>query len=226
MKIIVIAALLGLTSIVKADEVVVSTPLIVEHAVVELHITKTEKIIIEENKTAKKKKGRIEDFGRAVCSGSFIDGTGDVLTAGHCAADAASIDVVTYDGRTYQATIVATSTAHDIALLHIDRRNTEYFKLATSASRGEKIFILGSPLAISNSLSTGIIAKLDGDVNLVDCGALPGNSGSAVYNDKQELVGVLTAGFVVGMGVTHLNVTQSLDTVWYFLVRAFSGIKQ
>lgn len=221
-----ILAVLALMSfqIAKAEEVVQAPTLIVEHAVVELHITRAPKIALEESKASKKRQN--EDFGHSTCSGSFIDDQGDILTAGHCAADVAEIDVVTYDGKTYQAVIVATSTNHDLALLHIDRRNTEYFRLAQSITRGEKIFILGSPLAITNSLSTGIIAKLDGDQNLVDCGALPGNSGSAVYNEKNELVGVLTAGFIVGMGTTHLNVTQSLDTVWFFLVRAFTGVKQ
>lgn len=196
-----------------------------EQAVVELHITKKELPTMQESKKASK--GTVEQFGgRATCSGSFIAGNGDIITAGHCAQDATSITVVTYDNKEYEATIVATSAIHDLALLHIDRRDTPHFKLAANVVRGERIFILGSPLAISNSLSTGIIAKIAGDTDLVDCGALPGNSGSAVYDDNNQMIGVLTAGYIVGMGTTHLNVIQSLDTVWFFLVRAFSGAKQ
>lgn len=224
MKMRIIAALFGLVSVVKADEIT-QTGFVVEQAVVELHITKRELPIMQESKRASRK-GKVEQFGQAVCSGSFITGNGDIVTAGHCAQNAASITVVTYDNKEYEATIVATSAIHDLALLHIDRRNTPYFKLATNVVRGERIFILGSPLAISNSLSTGIIAKIAGDTDLVDCGALPGNSGSAVYDDNNQMVGVLTAGYIVGMGTTHLNVIQSLDTVWFFLVRAFTGVKQ
>lgn len=225
MKTLIIAALLGLVSVVKADEGVQQSTFVVEQAVVELHITKRELPTMQESK--KGSKGKVEQFGgHAVCSGSFITGNGDIVTAGHCAQNAAFITVVTYDNKEYEATIVATSSIHDLALLHIDRRNTPYFKLATNVIRGERIFILGSPLAISNSLSTGIIAKIAGDTDLVDCGALSGNSGSAVYDDNNQMVGVLTAGYIVGMGTTHLNVIQSLDTVWFFLVRAFSGAKQ
>ena len=93
-------------------------------------------------------------------------------------------------------------------------------------AQGETIFILGSPLAFTGTLSTGIIAKVDGDVLLLDCGVLPGNSGSAVYNTRGEMVGVATAGYIVGMGTTHLNVAQSLDAVIYFVIRALRGIKQ
>lgn len=222
-KLIMLAFVISGLQIAKAEEnTSPAGSLVVEQAVVELHITKKPLRATEE-----RYKKKIEDFdGKAVCSGSFITNNGDILTAGHCANNAASIEVVTYDNKTYEAVIVATSTNHDLALLHIDRRNSAYFRLAQNVERGEKIFILGSPLAISNSLSTGIIAKLDGDVNLVDCSALPGNSGSAVYNENKELVGVLTAGYIVGMGTTHLNVIQSLDTVWFFLVRAFAGISQ
>lgn len=223
MKMLIITALLGLTSVVKADEGP-QTGFVPEQAVVELHITKRELPVMQESK--KGSKGKVEQFGRATCSGSFITGNGDIVTAGHCAQDATSITVVTYDNKEYEATIVATSAIHDLALLHIDRRNTAYFKLATNVARGERTFILGSPLAISNSLSTGIIAKIAGDTDLVDCGALPGNSGSAVYDDNNQMVGVLTAGYIVGSGTTHLNMIQSLDTVWFFLVRAFSGVKQ
>ncbi len=193
-----------------------------EQAVVELRITRRELVVTADTHY----RTRTQDLGQGVCSGSFIDNNGDILTAGHCARNAIEIDVITYDQQHYEAVIVATSSLHDLALLHIDRRNTAHFDPAPSVTRGEQIFILGSPLAITNTLTTGIIAKIDGDVTYVDCGALPGNSGSAVYNTKGEMVGVLTAGFIVGMGTTHLNVIQSIDAAWFFVTRALHGIPQ
>lgn len=209
--------LLSAVPVVQAD-----TTGTIGQAVVELHITRKTTGELTESRFRQK----IEKFGKAVCSGAFIDSAGDIITAGHCAADAAEIEVVTYDQQHYSATIVATSSIHDLALLHIDRQNTDHFKPATTIERGEKVSILGSPLGIPNTLSTGIIAKLDGDVTLLDCGALPGNSGSAVWDANGDLVGVLTAGYVVGMGTTHLNVMQSADAVWFFLARGVSGVRQ
>ncbi len=196
-------------------------PTPIEQRVVELRITRQE---FEPTNTRLKKSKR--DFGQGVCSGSFIDSSGDILTAGHCAAGASSIDVITYDGQRYAAVIVATSSTHDLALLHIDRVGTAAFAPAKQIVRGEKIFILGSPLAMSNTLSTGVIAKLNGDHTLLDCGALPGNSGSAVYDENGDMVGVLTAGYIVGMGTTHLNEAQSLTAVEFFLARAARGEHQ
>ncbi len=196
---------------------------LVEQAVVELRITKAE---LPSSADARYKHKKQDLMGHGVCSGSFIDAEGDIVTAGHCAENAIEIEVITYDQHKYRAIILATTSVHDLALLHIDRRNTAHFNPATSVAQGEQIFILGSPLAITGTLSTGIVAKVDGDEILLDCSVLPGNSGSAVYNTKGEMVGVATAGYIVGMGTTHLNIAQSIDAVWYFISRAFRGIKQ
>ncbi len=221
MKSLIVGLLMvGGVQVVQAEDTVSPS---IEQAVVELRITKHEYAHVADSKYKKK---REDLMGQGVCSGSFISDHGDIITAGHCAQNAESIEVITYDNKHYAAVILATSSTHDLALLHIDRRNTVHFAPAAVVSRGEPIFILGSPLAITDTLSTGIVAKLGGDETLVDCSVLPGNSGSAVYNAKGEMIGVATAGFVVGMGMTHLNIIQSIDAVWYFVLRAFQGIKQ
>lgn len=186
----------------------------VEQSVVELHITQ----LAFDTTAEKRRRKKIQEMaGHSVCSGVFLDNMGDILTAGHCAQGVSAIEVETYNRQVYQAVIVATSSIHDLALLHIDKLNTPFMHLASSVTRGEPIFILGSPLAINDTLSTGIVAKLIGDVVLVDCSVLPGNSGSPVFNTNRELVGIATAGFIVGLGVTHLNIIQSLDAVWFFV---------
>lgn len=194
-----------------------STETPVEQKIVELHITESE----DAAPAKEKSKHHKENFAaHALCSGAFIDSMGDIVTARHCTEGAASIDVVTYDNCQYRAVIVATSTTHDLALLHIDRLNTEYFRPATEVRRGETIYILGSPLGISDTLSTGVVAKIGGDETLLDCSVLPGNSGSTVFDENQNLVGVATAGFIVILGTTHLNIAQGLDAVKFFIAEA------
>lgn len=182
--------------------------------VVELHITRVK----EETPIKGSKSHYMKLPGTGVCSGFFIDAMGDIVTAGHCAEKAASIEIQTYDDKVYKAKIVGISDIHDVALLHIDAINTPYFVPASSVTQGESIWILGSPLALTNVLSTGIIAKLSGDIALLDCSVLPGNSGSAVVNYEGKVVGVATAVAVVGFGVTHLAVMESLDALRFFVV--------
>jgi S1-C subfamily serine protease len=188
----------------------------VEDRIVELHITRNEPVMVTES--GKKKIQVIKLPRGSLCSGSFISNNGYIITAGHCADAADTIDVVTYGNQVYRATIVAVSDAHDLALLHIDKMNTPHFEPATAVERGEKIFIIGSPLGVTNTLSTGVIAKLHGDRTLIDCSALPGNSGSAVFDAEGKIVGVLVAGLIYNGGATHLNIMESLDSIIYFVM--------
>lgn len=203
---------------VAADEV--QEP--IDHSVVQLRILRED----PPTATPTRYKKQVLPMGRGICSGAFIDDMGDIITAGHCAQDAVQIDVITYDNRMYQAVVVATSAVHDLALLHIDRLNTPHFSPAKEVIQGEKIFVLGSPLAITGALTTGIVSKVNGDIIFLDCGVLPGNSGSAVFDENGNLVGVVNAGLIVGMGTTHLNIAQSIDAVIFFVMRAFRGVSQ
>lgn len=190
----------------------------IEEKIVELHMTE-----FESSSPEKKKRQRLsKDLGgKYLCSGSFIDGLGDIITAKHCVEKVDEIEVVTFDQKKYQATVINMSAQHDLALIHIDRLNTPFFSPATAIRRGEPIFILGSTLGITNTLSAGVIAKLDGDYTFLDCGALPGNSGSAVFDSNEQLVGVLTAGMIVMFGTTHLNIAQSIDAITFFVIESF-----
>lgn len=163
-------------------------------------------------------KPRIEKFpSYGICAGSFVSPYGDILTAQHCVDGATTVDVI-HNGKEYRATIKSISKAHDLALIHIDKFNTPFFKLAVSLVQGQAIHVLGSPLGISGSYSRGTVAKLGGDVDYMDCGVLPGNSGGPVFNDEGDMVGVATAGFIVMFGTTHLNIMQSIDAIRGFTI--------
>lgn len=194
-------------------------PVVVEapaaQKVVELTITR-----IKPDVTATMHKSTIKTLplGKGTCSGEFIDAVGDIITAKHCTEGADSIEVTTYDNQHYEATILAQSTAHDLAIIHIDRLNTPYFKLADSFQVRQTVFALGSPLGITGTFSTGIVAKIDGDVTLVDLSVLPGNSGCPLFDANDRLLGVVTAVYIVGFGVTHLGIVQGLDATRMFIV--------
>lgn len=216
-KLMLISTVLIMSHGVFAEELLVP----IESKVVEIHMTGRS----EELTKAEKRKRKIEQMPldrRGTCSGAFIDSFGDIITAKHCVEGFDSFEVVTSDHQFYTAQVLAASTVHDLALIHIDKLHTEYFIPANSVQQGDVVYVLGSPLGITNTLSKGIIAHLDGDITLIDCSVLPGNSGGPVFNEQGELVGVVTAGFVVMMGMTHLNITQSIESVWFFVVGVLS----
>ena len=219
MKTAMISLAAGLLCITACKAASTDTIAEVREKVVELHITIKDAPAASENKIRRK----VENFaGKAVCSGSFVTRNGYILTAKHCTADAAGITVVTADLQEYRATIVAQSDTQDLAVIRIDRQNTPFFTLARSVEQGQAVHTYGSPLGITGTYTTGVIARLNGDVTYVDCGVLPGNSGGPAFNDDGEMVGVLTAGFIVMLGTTHLNVMQSLDSLLYF-ARTLAG---
>ncbi len=189
----------------------------IEAKVVEIRIFKKAPEVIE---TRSKKRIKTLPLGHGTCSGAFVSSNGDILTAKHCVDQPADYEVLTSDGQNYTGIVVATSPVHDLALIHIDRRNTAKFELAETVTRGQTVFILGSPLGIPSVLSTGIVARIDGDSTLLDCSALPGNSGGPVFDNNQKMVGIITSINVVMLGLTHLSRAQGSDAVHFFLKKA------
>ncbi len=213
MKKVIAAIAFSLLSVTACHGASTDTIAEVRDKVVELHITLKELPKTEQDRH----KSRIEKFAtRAICSGSFVTNNGYILTAKHCTEGAAQIMVATNDGQEYQASVMAQSPSQDLAVIRIDRRNTPFFRLAETSEQGQAIHTYGSPLGITGTYTTGVIARMNGDVTYLDCGVLPGNSGGAVFNDDGEMVGVAVAGFIVMFGTTHLNVMQSLDSILAF----------
>ncbi|XLL60325.1 serine protease SplE [Staphylococcus aureus] len=101
--------------------------------------------------------------------------------------------------------IVRYSGQEDIAILHVEdkavhpkNRNfkdyTGILKIASEAKENERISIVGYPEPYINKFqmyeSTGKVLSVKGNMIITDAFVEPGNSGSAVFNSKYEVVGV------------------------------------
>lgn len=193
------------TSIAKPENVL--------EKVVELHITFAPPPNAEVKKA---RKTLLMKAGRAICSGSFVSPFGHVLTAKHCVEGATEIEVMTLDNQLYQATVRAQSKSSDLAVIQIGRFNTPHFKLADTTEQSEFVTIIGSPLGLTHTKTTGTVSKLYGDYTILDCTGVPGNSGGPVLDINGNLIGVVSAMFIVLMGPAHLTVAQSLDSIKFF----------
>ena len=137
-------------------------------------------------------------------SGFLIDTKGFVITNAHVLKGEGAI-VVNSLGQEFKATIVYSDKNSDLALLKIE--DTDYkqakalpFTIRKKASDlGEDIFTLGFPRNDNDivygrgylSAQTGF----NGDSNSyqIQISANPGYSGAPVFNDKNELVGIMSS---------------------------------
>lgn len=155
-------------------------------------------------------------FGRTLGSGVVIGADGYVLTNAHVVQGAERVQV-TLGGRgslddsdrvsgpatrVVPARVLGQSDELDLALLHVEARDLAALPLADydSLRQGELVFAFGSPDALRNSVSMGVVSAVaqqaEAGSSIVwiqtDAAVNPGNSGGPLVNADGELVGLNT----------------------------------
>ncbi|HIZ87103.1 MAG TPA: trypsin-like peptidase domain-containing protein [Candidatus Coprenecus pullistercoris] len=140
-------------------------------------------------------------------SGVIISEDGYIVTNNHVVAGATEIEVTIGDKKTFDAEIVGTDPATDVALLKIDARGLPTIPLGNSDELrlGEWVLAIGNPYGLTSTITAGIVSakgrsmpnysrefKLESFIQ-TDAAVNPGNSGGALVNIKGELVGINTA---------------------------------
>ena len=99
------------------------------------------------------------------------------------------------NGKTAKARLVRISKNYDLALLKLDNSATPYLELSPNRRprQGTEVFAIGSPLGISDALTTGIITKSDDEFLFTDTQILPGNSGGPLIDGEGRVLGVNTS---------------------------------
>lgn len=191
-------------------------------------------------------------------STSAVSGSGFVLTAdGYVMTNYhvietplknnADINVMLHDGTKYVASVVGYEAENDVAVLKIDADNLPHVTIGDSDDMnvGDELYAIGNPLGeLEFSMTTGHVSALDrlittesnsDPINMFqfDAAVNSGNSGGPVYNDKGEVVGVVTAKYS-SSGVEGLsfaipindaaNIANDLITKGYVTGKAYMGI--
>jgi serine protease Do len=147
-------------------------------------------------------------------SGFFVTKDGLVLTNKHVASiEQASYSVVTTDGKSYPAQVVARDPVDDIAILKIDIQNAPILPLADSNQTqiGQQVVAIGNSLGeYQNTVTHGIVSgigrtitagggaqgqgaeQLEGVIQ-TDAAINPGNSGGPLLNLAGQVIGINTA---------------------------------
>ena len=140
-------------------------------------------------------------------SGFVIDREGHVMTAAHVVQTADYVRAEFVDGTQVAAEIIASNPIKDVALLKLESlpKDIRPVKLADSDTVriGEQIFVIGAPYGLSHTLSVGHISArhandgdLMGDVQAetfqTDAAINQGNSGGPLFNQRGEVIGVIS----------------------------------
>ena len=140
-------------------------------------------------------------------SGVIIREDGYIVTNNHVIDDATKIEVTLNNNQTYQATLVGTDPATDIALLKIDATGLPMIPFGDSDNLrlGEWVIAIGSPYDLRSTITAGIVSakgrsmpnytgefKIESFIQ-TDAAVNPGNSGGALVNKEGHLVGINTA---------------------------------
>ncbi|HEV3301989.1 MAG TPA: trypsin-like peptidase domain-containing protein [Planctomycetaceae bacterium] len=141
-------------------------------------------------------------------SGSVLDKEGHILTNYHVIEDAQKIDVMLFDGNSYEAKPVGADPINDIAVIKIDAPRDALFpiRLGDSAEMkvGMRVFAIGNPFGLERTMTTGIISSLNRTLQVtanrsiksiiqIDAAVNPGNSGGPLLNSHGRLIGMNTA---------------------------------
>ncbi|MBX2882104.1 MAG: DegQ family serine endoprotease [Granulosicoccus sp.] len=138
--------------------------------------------------------------GTGFGSGFIVSEDGYVITNAHVVDNADEIRVGLQNRREYQATLVGTDPASDIALLKLDAEDLPVVKIGNSEDLkvGEWVLAIGSPFGFEHTATQGIVSALarslpdDTYVPFIqtDVAVNPGNSGGPLFNTDGEVVGV------------------------------------
>lgn len=133
-------------------------------------------------------------------SGFFITEDGVLVTNRHVLARSTSVVIKRPDGAFFEILgFVADDPTNDLVLLKAKGRGFNPLRLAASdaVSVGERVYAVGSPLALESSVSEGIVSAIRdleefGNVLQTTAAISPGSSGGALLNSRGEAIGVTT----------------------------------
>ncbi len=152
----------------------------------------------------------VQQIPRGTGSGFVWDDSGHVVTNYHVIEGASAARVTLYDRSTWDAEIVGIAPQKDLAVLRIQAPTSRLFPIAIGSSGdllvGQKVFAIGNPFGLDQSLTTGVISALGREIESVaqiairdviqtDAAINPGNSGGPLLDSAGRLIGVNTAIF-------------------------------
>ena len=161
-------------------------------------------------------------LGTSTGTGFTLTEDGYIATNSHVVNGAKSITVRLYDGKEYNATLIGESEMDDLAVIKIQATGLPVAKLGNSADAmvGDRVTAIGHPAGLEFgwtatygrlSAVNRIVKMRESDGTMskkmmllqTDTNVNSGNSGGPLFNDRGEVIGIITmklAGDYEGLG--------------------------
>jgi S1-C subfamily serine protease len=161
-------------------------------------------------------------------SGFIWDSDGHIITNFHVIQKAGGAKVTLADHSTWDARLVGIAPDQDLAVLSINAPKNRLKPLPIGRSTdllvGQKVFAIGNPFGLDQTLTTGIISALGREINAVsgrtipdviqtDAAINPGNSGGPLLDSAGRLIGVNTAIYSPSGSSAGIGFAVPVDTV-------------
>jgi S1-C subfamily serine protease len=152
--------------------------------------------------------GEPEGGGSATATGSgfLIDTEGHVVTNNHVVEEATKVEVkLGSSDKSYEAEVVGTDPATDIALLKVDAPSESLHPLALGDSNkvavGDPVVAIGNPFGLDRTVTSGIVSALQRQIQApngwsishviqTDAAINPGNSGGPLIDSTGAVIGI------------------------------------
>jgi S1-C subfamily serine protease len=161
-------------------------------------------------------------------SGLIWDSSGHIVTNFHVIQNADAAQVTLADHSTWEAKRVGVAPDKDLAVLRIDAPKNRLRPIPLGTSQdlqvGQKVFAIGNPFGLDQTLTTGIISAVGREIESVtrrpiqgviqtDAAINPGNSGGPLLDSGGRLIGVNTAIFSPSGASAGIGFAIPVDTV-------------
>jgi S1-C subfamily serine protease len=161
-------------------------------------------------------------------SGFVWDDEGHIITNFHVIQGASAAQVTLADHTTWEARLAGAAPDQDLAMLYINAPSHRLRPIAIGTSSGlqvgQKVFAIGNPFGLDQTLTTGIISALGREITSVtgrtitgviqtDAAINPGNSGGPLLDSASRLIGVNTAIYSPSGSSAGIGFAVPVDTV-------------
>ncbi len=151
--------------------------------------------------------GRNAEPQRSLGSGFIFDPQGFVITNHHVVDNAQSIKIRLNDEREFDARVIGSDEATDVALLKIESGGALPYVSFGDSSRlrvGEDVVAVGNPFGLGGTVTRGIVSAKGRNIGVggpyvdyiqTDAAINQGNSGGPLFDTAGQVIGVNTAIF-------------------------------